>query len=551
MRITQLRVRNFRQFEDITVDFPELTTSIVGMNGSGKTTLIDAINVLMSQFNPESKISIDDFHDSDKPIKLAAIFDDYYYIEIEDGWTKRTLPSKAIILEIDHRSASGQKVFNSPYTSKYTMVPATYSDTRTLTIASEFTSSTPDKVYKYGDGYKFTRTSGGDGSVGPLQLSSINHAIEFPATFYYGNGREKELKHGFSTLWSKLTEELDWRYFKKYLENDEATRTAFRDGIKATKETVDKTTTGSRRKDIVKELVKQSQVLLGEKYKDLEIAYVNPERPHRKSELALHWPEKIISLDKLGSGERAILAFILSVIVAKHSKNPIILLVDEMETHLHPQLMVGLRDYLEKENVQIIYTTHSENLIDLGRWKSIKRLSSGKLFPEATTLNAVVETKKLEVHLDDISRYYLDKTVLKREDSQLLFGNKAMLVEGPKDKFCIPVASTKLGKDISGIPTILAANGKANIPHYQVLCLAFGVDYFVVFDKDDESQATEVAKNNRITGLATQSFGFEPSFETVMGKKTMTDILIEIETNEIPAQVKDCVEQVCIWKEQA
>ncbi|MBC7764407.1 AAA family ATPase [Microbacteriaceae bacterium] len=549
MKILQLRIINFRQFKDITIDFPELTTSIVGMNGSGKTTLIDAINILMSQFNPESKISVDDFHDSDKPIKLAAVFDEYYFIEIEDGWTKRTLPSKMVALEIDHRSASGQKVFNSPYTSKYSMVPTVYASSATQVIPTEFAQTTPSKVYKYDEAYRFIRANGEEGSVGPLQLSSINHAVGFPATFYYGSDREKELKHGFSTLWSKLTEELDWRYFKKFLEADDEIRIAFRDGVKSTKERVDATTTGSRRKDIVKELVKQSQTLLGEKYKDLEISYLNPQRPHKKSELALHWPDKIISLDKLGSGERAILAFLLSVIVAKHSKNPIILLVDEMETHLHPQLMTGLRDYLEKEDVQIIYTTHSENLIDLGKWKSVKRLSSGKIYPEEVTLYTEIESKTLRQHLDDISLYYLDKTVLKKEDAQLLFGDKALLVEGPKDKFCIPVASTKMSNDISDIPTILACNGKTKIPHYQVLCAAFGVNYFVIFDKDDETKESEQAKNNRITSFAAKSYGFEPSFESVMGRSSMAGIIDAIEADNIPQQVIDCVHDVYQWKD--
>ena len=550
MKIQRLRIQNFRRFEDVTIDFPELTTSLVGMNGSGKTTVIDALNTLMALYSPESKVAIDDFYDSSKPIKIAAELDEFYFIEIEDGWSKRTLPSKLLALTIDHRGASGQKVFNSPYTASYLMVPHVYNDASTLGLQAAEVATTPGKIYKSGENYKFSRTSGGDGNVGQLQLSSINHATGLPSTFYFDGTREKELKHGFSTLWSKLVEELDWRYFKKYLEVDEATKDSFLEGVKATKATIDKTTTGSRRKDVIDELVKQAKGLLGEKYADLEIAYINPERPHKRSELALHWTDKIISLDKMGAGERAVLAFILSVIVAKHSKNPIIILVDEMETHLHPQLMLSLREYLENEGVQIIYTTHSENLIDLGRWKSIKRLGDGKIFPEKSTLDQDVEGKKLREHLDDISMYYLDKTILKMEDAQILFGSKALLVEGPNDKYCLPVASAKIGKDISGMATILATNGKTKMPHYQVICTAFGIEHFAVYDKDEASNSSETAKNNRITSLTTHSFGFDPSFEAVIGKHNMADIMNEIESNNIPQQVKDCIEAVHTWKEE-
>lgn len=550
MKIQRLRIQNFRSFEDVTIDFPELTTSLVGMNGSGKTTILDSLNILMSLYNPESKVSVDDFCDSSKPIKIAAEFDGFYFIEFEDGWNKKTLPAKILLLTISHRSASGQKVFNSQYTSSYSMIPQVYDDATTLGLQAAEVATTPSRVYKSGENYKFSRKSDGEGSIGALQLSSVNHAIGLPSTFYYDGTREKELKHGFSTLWSKLVDELDWRYFKKYLEMDEAAKNSFLDTTKATKTTIDTTTTGSRRKDIIGELIKQTKELLGEKYADLEIAYLNPERPHKRSELALHWPDKIISLDKMGAGERAVLAFVLSVIVAKHSKNPIILLVDEMETHLHPQLMVGLREYLEKEGVQIIYTTHSENLIDLGRWKSIKRLGDGKIFPEESTLDQDVEGKKIHEHLDDISTYYLDKTILKKEDAQILFGNKALLVEGPNDKYCLPVASAKIGKDISDVATILATNGKTNMPHYQVICVAFGIDHFAVYDKDNASDSGEVTKNNRITSLTVHNFGFDPSFESVMTKHKMAEIMSEIENNNIPQQVKDCVEAVYTWKEQ-
>ncbi|HEX7939413.1 MAG TPA: SMC family ATPase, partial [Gemmatimonadaceae bacterium] len=43
MRLNQLRLRNFRQHADTTVEFDAGLTGIIGPNGSGKTTILEGI----------------------------------------------------------------------------------------------------------------------------------------------------------------------------------------------------------------------------------------------------------------------------------------------------------------------------------------------------------------------------------------------------------------------------------------------------------------------------------------------------------------------------
>jgi predicted ATP-dependent endonuclease of OLD family len=551
MKIEALKVVNFRQFEELEVKFPEITTAFVGKNGSGKTTILEALHIATSTYNPENKIKNDDFYNQSLPIKFFIKFSDFFFINIDDGWNIRKIPSKVVYLEIAPRSASGNKAFNSPYTSKFFFKPTVYEAKNTLGLDSDGLTNVPNQVLEEVTGetkkYKFVRNDGTPVEIGALQLGATQNLVGFPAVFYFDKTREKEIKKGFNTVWKKTVEELDWRFFKKFEELEQEQRDSHLGNVKSIGETINTTTTGDRRKQLITKLKKDAKKVLGDSFSTLDISFLNASAPHSKAELAVISDTKTVTLDKLGSGELATLALLLLIIASKLSKNSVILLVDELETHLHPQLQRSILKQIKSEDVQVIYTTHSENLIDLGAWKSIKRLDGAKIYPQKDTLNIEFEDEILSKHLDDISVYYHDKTILKQEDAQVLFGNKALIVEGPKDKFCLPVAASKIGKDISSIPSIVIAVGKANIPHYQLICKAFGIDSFSVFDKDTDDEE-DTHKNDRIKNLANSNyFMFGTSFESAIGKSKMNEIMQEFEEGNIVQEVKDCVEAIKAW----
>ena len=51
MRIDQLRLIHFRGISDLTLDFPERTTVLVGVNGAGKSSILDALRFLLMRFS--------------------------------------------------------------------------------------------------------------------------------------------------------------------------------------------------------------------------------------------------------------------------------------------------------------------------------------------------------------------------------------------------------------------------------------------------------------------------------------------------------------------
>ncbi|GAB1444184.1 hypothetical protein MASR2M39_30300 [Ignavibacteriales bacterium] len=44
MIINKLRLKNFKQYKDETINFPNGLTDLVGRNGAGKSTVFDAIS---------------------------------------------------------------------------------------------------------------------------------------------------------------------------------------------------------------------------------------------------------------------------------------------------------------------------------------------------------------------------------------------------------------------------------------------------------------------------------------------------------------------------
>lgn len=132
-----------------------------------------------------------------------------------------------------------------------------------------------------------------------------------------------------------------------------------------------------------------------------------------------------------------------------------IILFEEPEAHLHPQLQLTLFKALDALPFQSILTTHSTHITANAPLESYVVLSqTGKAAIESSNPAKDAELQKAEV--DDLERY-LDAT-----RSNLLYARKVMLVEGPAELFLIP-ALLKAVKDID-----LDRMGISLIPIYGV-----------------------------------------------------------------------------------
>ncbi|MCE6219974.1 AAA family ATPase, partial [Acinetobacter baumannii] len=118
-----------------------------------------------------------------------------------------------------------------------------------------------------------------------------------------------------------------------------------------------------------------------------------------------------------------------------------LLLIEEPEAHLHPQLQVRLLDHLEKvaneHKVQVIVTTHSTVLASSVHLDKIIHLTKNDN-PTATPL---AECGLADNNLNFLNRW-LDIT-----KSNLLFASGVILVEGIAEQMIIPELAKTVLKD--------------------------------------------------------------------------------------------------------
>src|ERR1700744_2670774 len=80
MRLRELKIKNFRKHDELTVAFPKGLSVIVGENNTGKTAIIDALRLMLvpGRELDALRITEDDFRSGTAaaPIEISCTFSD-------------------------------------------------------------------------------------------------------------------------------------------------------------------------------------------------------------------------------------------------------------------------------------------------------------------------------------------------------------------------------------------------------------------------------------------------------------------------------------------
>ncbi|QVN21011.1 ATP-dependent nuclease [Burkholderia pyrrocinia] len=190
--------------------------------------------------------------------------------------------------------------------------------------------------------------------------------------------------------------------------------------------------------------------------------------------------------------------------------DPIILLVEEPELYLHPQLSKIFSDVLSvfSETDQAVYTTHSPWFVDAYQSERVAIVSKPSLDVgtkvrscNRSAFNGLTERK-----------IFQGFTRLNPAMNELFFATRVLLVEGPEDLVAVTSILQRAGivrvraEELGW--SILVCGGKPSIPFFQRVLNAFTIPYAVMHDLDEaegmneNDKATNKLRNDAITELA-------------------------------------------------
>jgi putative ATP-dependent endonuclease of OLD family len=164
-----------------------------------------------------------------------------------------------------------------------------------------------------------------------------------------------------------------------------------------------------------------------------------------------------------GLGYNNALFMATELVLLRDGEELALLLVEEPEAHLHPQLqervMDLLKEYSNKEQaekrVQVIMTTHSPSLVSTARIEDMTLVHKAQTFPLAAG--------KTKLKRTDYSflRRFIDAT-----KANLFFARGVMMVEGPAEAILVPAIAEMCGRSFSKHGVSMVNVGHTGLYHY-------------------------------------------------------------------------------------
>lgn len=466
VRLDAIKISNYRSFGDeITIGFPdksyEKPIAIVGYNNSGKTNLMNAILYgITERYVNKNTFTLDDFHNRN-PKNIPEIK------------TKMTSSRET--------KAEGKK--------------------------ADLTGYHCLKITMDGNEVEHAKINSLD-SNGNKNYSAYGASKYFNIFYINFHNIKKEISTK-KTSWGNLTSFLA-KHIKKIVDEDKVMfdkKDEFKKEIKSSTEDVMK---NSKLNEFIERI--QSNYSTNLRANNCEVEFGLPEYEDIFLEMMFKIglngdKDNLVPIDHFGDGY--ISMFVMAVIQAIAESNEhdkCLFLFEEPESFLHENhqeyfYKVVLCGLSEKGH-QVIYTTHSDKMIDIFDTKGLIRLEFDEIKKQTVLKYNNIKDKfeseneteeELLSKMKDFNNYI---KIIEPNLNKIIFSRKVLLVEGPNDLMVYKEIIKRKVKEICDderfADTYLNFNNIVVIPHHGKitaivllrLCKHLGLDFFVINDFD-------------------------------------------------------------------
>lgn len=237
---------------------------------------------------------------------------------------------------------------------------------------------------------------------------------------------------------------------------------------------------------------------------------------------------------------------IISILSALYDDVVQVLLVDEPEVSLHPQLqsyiLHEMQSASKKYNKTVVLSTHSSSMIPfetIGSISNIVFFAEGKLPIQISPSAPELNNRKLQEFIMRMSQIYKDG----------FFAKRILLIEGASDNIICRFLMQKLNiyADVAG-SQIIPIDGKGQFPAVVKLFRLIGKEVFVLTDLDgftDDNSIVDLFSNLPEATKIANSQGGESVSRLIQGIKTK---LAELTCEEKRDGIKEIYESHPYWK---
>ncbi|MDL1890894.1 DUF2813 domain-containing protein [Nitrospirales bacterium NOB] len=489
MKLVKVQIQNFRSIKDETFDVDDLC-ALLGPNNAGKSNILNALSFLLGDTWPTTRpIDPADFYAySDKDLVITVWFDEEREVRGDVG---DPVKFKGIQFKIDRYKVKHGKKQAGDLKSSFLCIDATGQPVKVLKrpnpnakpyptpalVTNEIRDELPVVMIDVDRNARY-HLSGSSRSIFGRLLADVAKGLKADAARFaefetkFNEARKLLRTPGYEALESKIAEQL-----KKHtgLEN------------------------------ISLQLDGLDPINL---YKNFSILFKDADSP------------EVVDSERMGSGVQSALVMSLLQAYRELRKENALLLFEEPELYLHPHgrrhLFRLLRE-LAASGVQTIYTTHSQDFLDLESLESIrvvtKTVETGTVVAKPDLTKVKGEWKKRVKHISE-------------PKNEVFFAKRVIVVEGPTERLSIRKLAEMMpdGLELDHCDcSVIEAGGKTAIPTLITIMSALAKPVYAVYDTDSDKtdtadQATNAKWEKEITGACSahgeaKTWRCDPCFE--------------------------------------